>query len=350
MTAPLGSVSRVAGTAASVGRSSLVLRERLTPDQVELLKKTVAKGANDDEFALFLHMCERTKLDPFAKQIYCLKRRTMDDEGKWVDAMVTQVGIDGFRLVAERTGDYCGQTAPQFFDAAGNAREVWLDSKKPPLACKVGVLKRGFTEPLYAIALYDEYVQRKRDGLPNRQWKEKPTIMLAKCAEAMALRKAFPNDLSGVYTDDELPVGEVDDTPTPTPVAATRARLTDGADLTARVNESGFIELTFGEHRGKALPDVPTSYLLVNFRDAWKDATKRATAVTRLGAGFVAAVEAEILRRQIPVSQPAIIAKLHEKRAAGVALSDEEAEHLRQWQLDQPAAEANASDAKATDA
>jgi hypothetical protein len=85
----------------------------------------------------------------------------------------------------------------------------------------------------------------------------------------------------------------------------------------------------------------------VNFRDAWKDATKRATAVTRLGAGFVAAVEAEILRRQIPVSQPAVIAKLQEKVAAGATLSDEEAEHLRQWQLDQPGADVKATETQA---
>ena len=112
--------------------------------------------------------------------------------------------------------------------------------------------------------------------------------------------------------------------------------MTAGSDLTARVNASGFIELTFGDHKGKALPDVPTSYLLTTFRDAWKDDTRRATAIQRLGAGFVAAVEAEIVRRGA-LDVPASIARLEERVAANEVLPDEEAERLREWRMDHPA-------------
>ncbi|HEY2851118.1 MAG TPA: phage recombination protein Bet [Gemmatimonadaceae bacterium] len=329
--------SRASAVASSVGKTALVLRERLTPELVELLKKTVAKGASDDEFALFVHQCERTGLDPFAKQIYCLKRRTKDEETQqWIDAMVTQVGIDGFRLVAQRTGEYRGQKAPVFYDPAGNGREVWLDPKKPPVACKVGVLREGFDEPLYAIAMYDEYVQKKRDGNPNKQWKEKPTVMLAKCAEALALRKAFPHELSGLYTDDEIH-DDVDDEPrAPIAASATRPRLA-GETMTARATEDGSVELTFGEHKGRTLAVIPTSYLIATFREPWKDSGRKETAAGRLGVGFIKAVESELERRKVPLDMMASIAKLIERQAGGEVLAGEDAEWLRQWNDDHPA-------------
>jgi phage recombination protein Bet len=326
--------SRAAAVASSVGKTALVIHERLTPDMLELMKKTVAKGASDDEFALFAHQCERTGLDPFAKQIYCLKRRTKDEATQqWVDAMVTQVAIDGFRLVAQRSGKYRGQKPPIFFDPAGNGREVWLDPKKPPVAVKVGVLHADFDEPLYAIAMYDEYVQKKQNGEPTKQWKEKPTVMLAKCAEALALRKAFPQELSGLYTDDEIPSETVDEAATPIAASGTRARLA-GETMTARATEDGDIELTFGEHKGKKLSTLPTAYLLATFRDPWKDSGRKETAAGRLGMGFIAAVEALIQRRGIPEDMTVSIAKLLERRAGGEVMAGDDAEALRQWDMD----------------
>lgn len=333
MTAP----NRAASVAASATKTSLVLRDRLTLEQVELLKKTVAKGASDDEFALFLHNCERTGLDPFARQIYCLQRRTKVDN-QWVNAMVTQVGIDGFRLIAERTGHYRGQTVPKFYDVAGNEREVWLDTKKPPVACKVGVYKDGFSEPLYVVALYDEYVQRKQDGQPNAMWNGKPTVMLAKCAEAMALRKAFPQELSGLYTEEEIPpdLTEDENKPTPVPVQHTRARLV-APDASATVTPDGFIQLTFGEFNGRKLNEVPTSYLIKTFREPWKDLNRKATAEQRLGVGFVLSVLNELERRQVPEDLTERLAVLFERSEKGEVLSEDDLEDLRQWKEDHPA-------------
>jgi phage recombination protein Bet len=329
--------SRAAAVASSVGKTALVIRERLTPDMLELMKKTVAKGATDDEFALFAHQCERTGLDPFAKQIYCLKRRTKDEETQqWIDAMVTQVAIDGFRLVAQRTGKYRGQKPPIFFDPAGHGREVWLDPKNPPVAVKVGVLHADFDEPLYAIAMYEEYVQRKRDGTPTKQWKEKPTIMLAKCAEALALRKAFPQELSGLYTDDEIPEEHDDEPATPIAAAHTRSRIA-GETMSARATEDGDVELTFGAHKGKLLSTLPTSYIIETFREPWKDSGRKETAAGRLGVGFITAVEAELAKRAVPADMTLSIAKLIERQAGGEVLSGDDAEWLRQWNDDHPA-------------
>lgn len=332
----------------SVGQTAIALQNsKLTREQIDLLKKTVAKGSSDDEFALFIELCNHTGLNPFARQIYCLQRRTKNDAGEWVNAMVAQTGIDGLRLIAERTGKYRGQTIPLFADRGGNERKVWLDPKVPPVACIVGILKEGFTEPLFAVALYEEYVQRTRDGSPNKMWKEKPTIMLAKCAEALALRKAFPQELSGIYAEDEMPP-EHEDAPEPQSRVASSTRPREIAPVantpegTASVDADGDIVVTFGEFKNKKLREVPTSWLLKNFRDPWQDEPRRKTATERLGAGFVAGVYALLLARDVPGAMTVRIATLIERSKAGEVLPDAEAIELSDWSADhQPSAPAD---------
>jgi phage recombination protein Bet len=173
-----------------------------TREQLDLIKRTFALDATDDEFALFISTARRLNLNVFAKQVHFVKRK---------GRAITQIAIDGFRVIAERTGVYEGQTAAQWCGDDGVWRDAWLSSDTPPAAARVGVYRRGWREPLYCVARWGAYVQRDRDGNINSMWNTMGDVMLAKCAEALALRKAFPQDLSGVYTNDEM--GQADNEP-----------------------------------------------------------------------------------------------------------------------------------------
>jgi phage recombination protein Bet len=190
---------------------------RLDDEKRELLARTLCNGASRDELDLFFNICERTGLDPFARQIYAVRRY---DKRAGREVMQTQVSIDGFRLVAQRSGEYAGQTAVAYCGTDGKWVDVWLHDE-PPAAARVGVYRKGFVEAVGAIALFREYAQRSKDGYLTGMWGKMPTVMIAKCAEALALRKAFPAELSGLYTPEEM--GQQDNPPAAPAVPAVAA-------------------------------------------------------------------------------------------------------------------------------
>lgn len=222
-------------TTAMMPRDAATLAPAITPDQVELIKQTIAKGASDNELQLFLAQCRRTGLDPFARQIYWIKR---GNQGS------TQVSIDGFRVIAERSGEMDGQEV-SWCGEDGVWKDVWL-AKVPPAAARVVVYRKGCSHPFTAIAKWSEY------NAGGSMWSKMPANQLAKCAEALALRKAFPHQLSGLYTPDEM--AQADDKPgvvVEAPVAG-RLQTTTSGDVvdnhTGEVVDAAPVDLAEGTY------------------------------------------------------------------------------------------------------
>lgn len=161
-----------------------------TEQQERMIRDTFANGASPQEFAVLMEIARARRLNPLLRQIHFVKRY---DRDKGREVWSTQVSIDGLRAIAERTGKYDGQDEPEFIEEAGRL-----------VACKVRVYRKDWTRPVVGVAYWSEYVQTKRDGAPTAFWQRMPHVMLSKCAEALALRKAFPEDMSGLYTPEEM--------------------------------------------------------------------------------------------------------------------------------------------------
>jgi phage recombination protein Bet len=203
-----------------------------TPEQQAALEQLgIAEAPRGDQL-VFLHVCQRTGLDPFKRQIYMIGRYDRDlGRKRWT----IQTAIDGFRVIAERGGNYLGPVDPQWCGTDGQWVDVWVASE-PPVAARAGVRRRGWDEPVWAVAIFKEFAQYTSGGGLAAMWGAKgmPAHMIAKCAEALALRKAFPDDLAGLLIPEEAARADregpmVVEQTAPAP-AVSAAELTGGAE------------------------------------------------------------------------------------------------------------------------
>jgi|SRR5262245_318889 len=192
----------------------------VTPDQIELIKQTVAQGASNANLQLYLYDCARRGVHPLDRQIHFSQRN-----GRYTPL----VSIDFLRSRAAMTGEMAGSD-----DAA---YRVNPDDLGVPLSATVTVyrLTNGQRYAYSATARFEEY---KAEPGPNNRgdamWRTKPFLMIGKCAEALALRKAFPQDLSGLYTPEEMDA----DLASP-PTAETTTETTTGADRPSSTRNAG---------------------------------------------------------------------------------------------------------------
>lgn len=168
--------------------------DKLTRAQIDLIKRTIAKGASDDELRLFVQVCRGSNLNPFLRQVHLVP---FWDSKEGIERRVIIVGIDGFRAVAEESGAYAGNDDPIF------EGEEKLGTLTHPAKATVSVYKivDGQRYTFTASARWSEYYPGEKKGY---QWQRMPYLMLGKCAEALALRKAFPKLLSGMYAQEEM--------------------------------------------------------------------------------------------------------------------------------------------------
>lgn len=177
-------------------------RTEFSDEQVSVIKNTIAKGATDAELGLFIATCRRTGLDPFMRQIWAIQRKSNEgtrENPKWVTTMQIQVGIDGYRVIRDRTGEFDGMEGPQWSEDG----QTWLDypyDPKPKFA-RVAVYRKGISRPFVAVARWEAYNQN------NAMWSTMGAEQLAKCAEALSYRRAFPAEMSALPSG---PVAELD--------------------------------------------------------------------------------------------------------------------------------------------
>lgn len=177
--------------------------------QKEIIKNSICKGVSDEEFEIFLMACVKTQLDPFMHQIYAVKRKSKQADGQWRESMTIQTGIDGYRLIAERSERYAPGPEPTYVhDENGRLLSSTAYIKKQTADGTWHIVSASAYLEEYCQTFLDKNTGEKR---PTGMWATMPRTMLAKCAEAQALRKSFPAEMSGVYTKEEMQQADIED-------------------------------------------------------------------------------------------------------------------------------------------
>lgn len=180
----------------------------LSPEQKEVLRKSpLCSKLTSDWLDYFFEVVERTRLDPFTGQIRPDVRKAKDDDGNKVPTLIIITTLQGLRAIGDRSGQLDGESAPEWCDANGEWKDVWLYGE-PPVAARASVYRKDRPRPQTAVVRWDAFVVQVFDKqgnlVPGPFWKKMGSHMLAKCALAASYRGAFPNQCSGLYISEEI--------------------------------------------------------------------------------------------------------------------------------------------------
>jgi phage recombination protein Bet len=181
--------------------------QHFNPEQLKVLQEQLAPKCSPSELNYFIEVCKITGLSPFTREIYAISRNNWNPEtGQNEPKMTIQVSIDGLRKRAANTGLYDGSATYWCGDDAVWL-EVWLKNSLPS-AAKTIVYRKG-SQPFVAVARFDSYKQEYKNKKTQKmelsgQWAKMPDLMIGKVSEALALRKAFPEQTAGLYASEEM--------------------------------------------------------------------------------------------------------------------------------------------------
>lgn len=185
---------------------------------LDLIRRTVAADTNDAEFDLFIHAARHVNLDPLRRQIYAFVFSKNDAKKR---RMTIITGIDGFRTIAARTGNYAPDDEEPTYEVDPALKGPLNPAGLIKATVRVRMFAHGSWHKVTASAYWEEYAPLKDEWRENPEtgrgektgkqtldtsgnWGKMPRLMLAKVAEALALRKAWPDDFSNVYAQEEI--------------------------------------------------------------------------------------------------------------------------------------------------
>lgn len=180
--------------------------QRMSPDQVAVIKQTVAQGATDAELAMFLELANRYQLDPFAREIWCICEMK---NGQRVPDKAAQImaSRDGYLAIANRHPMFDGMESDvvcegDTFQRKGGQVEHSYGAKRGAIIGAYAlVYRKDRSRPAYFFAPWNDYGPRNASSAWS-PWAKYPSAMNIKVAEAMALKRAF--SISGLVTEEEI--------------------------------------------------------------------------------------------------------------------------------------------------
>ena len=172
---------------------------------ISVLQSSLYPGAKAESIELVLSYCRANGLDPMLKPVHIVPQRVKEN-GQWVSRDTLMPGIADYRIKASRTGEYVGKSEPEF--GPDVSEKLGGVSVTYPKWCRITVHRwvRGEARAFVANELWlENYATKDRETVaPNYMWQKRPYGQIAKCAEAQALRMAFPEFSGGQPTAEEM--------------------------------------------------------------------------------------------------------------------------------------------------